>query len=245
MQPITNTYQIFWEETRKYIKGIMEAIDWGAISDAAAETLTELDTFLQKYEENYWCFDYEIMDLIGEDEINEESIIEYVESKLESYIAEITKDPLFELHVTLINETYEAYKLGLYKLCAMPLFAVFEHIIASWREGNIKEGVIEINKKPKLRRLFKIIDPDKFNEVEHEQFSKIFALSVLRMFKKTFVNVPENLCQNLNRNSLTHGFHDYNSITKVDILKLFQLLKASMVLKYYDINVNERYKITK
>lgn len=139
---------------------------------------------MKKYEENYWCLDYEIMDLIGKNGINEESIIEYVESKLESYIDEITKDPLFELHVTLINETYEAYKVGLYKVCAMPLFAVFDHIIASWRDGNIKEGVIEVNKKPKLHRLYKIIYPDKFNEVEHEQFSKIFALSVLRMLKK-------------------------------------------------------------
>lgn len=51
IQPITNTYQIFLEEMSQkldisnYIKGIVEAIDWGAIRDAAVETLTELDAF--------------------------------------------------------------------------------------------------------------------------------------------------------------------------------------------------------
>lgn len=60
----------------------------------------------------------------------------------------------------------------------------------------------------------------------------MFAQSVLRMYEKTFVSIPEQLNKELNRNSITHGFHDYDSITQEDVLKLFQLLKAALILKY-------------
>lgn len=55
------------------------------------------------------------------------------------------------------------------------------------------------------------------------------------MIGKTFVGVPKELCQELNRNSIAHGFHDYDSITKEDILKLFQLLKSTLVLRYFNV----------
>ncbi|WP_394584556.1 hypothetical protein [Cytobacillus firmus] len=142
----------------------------------------------------------------------------------------------FKLHTSLIDESYSAYKSGLYKLCAFSLFAAFEHVIASWYDGNLTKENISVDKKPKARKLYRRIESIAKNEKEQDEFIKVFALSVLRMYQKTFSFIPEQLNKELNRNSIAHGFHDYNSITKTDILKLFQLLKASTILELISVD---------
>ena len=239
-QPVIDIHDSFIEnmgvfpEMNEHITGLMNIIDWESISDAAAERIKEIDMLLKEHEENFWCLDFEILDAVEKEEMNQEHISEYVSKNLDLYVEEIVKDPMYELHATLIRETYEAFKGGYYKLCAMPLFAAFEHVLATWGDGNINADMVSVRQKPIIFRVTKAISPEKYSEIEEEQFTKVFSLSVIRMLHKTFVGVPKELCQELNRNSIAHGFHDYDAITKTDILKLFQLLKSTLVIKYFD-----------
>lgn len=208
----------------------LKGIDWGGLSKAAAERLKEIDAFLKEQEDNLWCMDVDLLDALENEEVS--NYVDYIDSKLDEYVLEITSDPIYELHVSLIKETYEAYRAGYYKLCTFPLFSTFEHLIASWYEGNITEDEIAVKIKPKQKRLYYKIQKLTNEENGQEGFIKVFAQSVLRMYEKTFVSIPEQLNKELNRNSITHGFHDYDSITQEDVLKLFQLLKAALILKY-------------
>ncbi|PGN13219.1 hypothetical protein CN954_12250 [Bacillus cereus] len=247
-QPLIDMQDVFLEnmyvfsEINQHITGLMNSIDWEAISEKASERIKEIDSLLQEHEKNFWCLDFEILDAIEDSEMTQEIISEYIDENLDLYIEEIIKDPMYELHVTLIQETYEAYKRGFYKLCAMSLFAAFEHVIASWRAGNIKADVVSIRQKPNVRRLYYKIEPEVYSEIEQEQFTKVFAISVFRMFKKTFEKIPDEICQELNRNSIAHGFYDYDSLTKTDILRLFQLLKSTLVIRYFDMSLLENPK---
>lgn len=227
-----------FEEFNAHLKGIVGSIDWESLDARIATKIKGIDNLLQELEKDFWCLDMEIFDALEGEGITDENILEYINQNLESYVEVITRDPIYELHETLIKETYEAYKGGLYKLCVMPLFAAFEHVLATWSDGKINTNLVSVRQKPVTYKV-KNIKPEKYIDIEQEQYIEVFSLSVLRMIGKTFVGVPKELCQELNRNSIAHGFHDYDSITKEDILKLFQLLKSTLVLRYYNVKADE------
>lgn len=223
-----------WHKQIQSIIEMCDNIDWDLIGEETAERIKEIDGILKKHEENYWCLDFEILDAFEGSEITHELVSEYVSRNLDAYIEQIINAPMYELHATLIKETYEAFKGGYYKLCAMPLFAAFEHVLATWGDGNVNADLVSVRKKPKIYSVKAAIQPEQYSEIEEEQFTKVFVLSIIRMLQRTFVRVPVKLCQELNRNSIAHGFHDYDSITKIDILKLFQLLKSTLIIRHFD-----------
>ncbi|KIQ87537.1 hypothetical protein RW25_05055 [Bacillus sp. L_1B0_8] len=216
------------------VLGSYKSIDWDSLKKSVVEELRRTDKKLTTYEEEYWCLDMILMKAIMDGNITKENVSNYVEDNLEEYVEEIIQNPMYEIHATLIKEAYEAYKHGLYKLCIMPLFAAFEHVIAFWFKGKITKEAIAIRSNPNVWGLYKKIEPEKYyaSDIEVEQIKKVFAISVLRTFKNTFTKGSEGLGRNLNRNSIAHGFHDYDSLTNQDALKLFQLLKSSLILQY-------------
>ncbi|CAG9613756.1 hypothetical protein BACCIP111899_02975 [Bacillus rhizoplanae] len=109
---------------------------------------------------------------IVDGEITKGDLSEYVDENLESYVIEIIQDPIYELHATLIQETYEAYKVGFYKLCVIPLFAAIEHVVALWYLGYIKEDMVFVNHKPDVWGIKNKIDPEKYNHIEKENSNK-------------------------------------------------------------------------
>ncbi|MGX5567649.1 hypothetical protein ACWKT7_17985 [Bacillus toyonensis] len=207
-------------------------IDWEAVNYDLEENAKETDAILQRFEKDFWCLDMEMYCDLEDGHISVDQISGYVEDRIELYIEEIGKDPIYELHSTLIKETYEAYKAGLYKMCAFPLLATFEYIISSWYSGNIKADRVSMTKTKKVERLYDQIKPEKFRDVDEDLMFKTFALSVLRMFKKLFKTRKKGF----NRHLIMHGFHDYDSLTKTDILKLFQLLKSAIILRFFDLD---------
>ncbi|PGM89356.1 hypothetical protein [Bacillus cereus] len=207
-------------------------IDWEAVNYDLEENAKETDAILQRFEQDFWCLDMEMYCDLEDGHISVDQISGYVEDRIELYIEEIGKDPIYELHSTLIKETYEAYKAGLYKMCAFPLLATFEYIISSWYSGNIKADRVSMTKTKKVERLYDQIKPEKFRDVDEDLMFKTFALSVLRMFKKLFKTRKKGF----NRHLIMHGFHDYDSLTKIDILKLFQLLKSAIILRFFDLD---------
>ncbi|MGG0283160.1 hypothetical protein ABEY37_26175 [Bacillus pacificus] len=226
------------EQYKPILQQIRSALDvynsagWDLIEKSVVEKLKHTDSILVTYEKEYWCLDMDIMTFIMNGSVTEENLSKYVEDNLQAYVDEITQNPMYEVHSTLITEAYEAYKIGLYKLCIMPLFAAFEHIMAFWYKGNITEETISIKSNPNVWRLHQKIKPEKYLEFEVEKIKKVFVASVLRTFKITFAKGSEELGKGLNRNSIAHGFHDYDSITNLDVLKLFQLLKSALILQF-------------
>ncbi|PDZ49172.1 hypothetical protein CON07_23355 [Bacillus sp. AFS094611] len=218
----------------KSVLDIYSNVDWDSMSRAAEEELREIDRKLIENEEEYWCLDIEVMTAMLNGEVTQDTLSEYIENNLEEYIEKITINPIYEIHSSLIQEAYEAFKVGLYKVCIMPLFAAFEHVIAFWFKGHITKEKVSVKSNPDVRRLYNKIDPDKYYAIDVEQYKKIFASSVLRTYRNTFVTGPKELGKTLNRNSIAHGFHDYNSLSKLDALKLFQLLKSTLVLRFVD-----------
>ncbi|MGG3727448.1 hypothetical protein ABET23_11130 [Bacillus wiedmannii] len=229
MQPALQMYERIQSAINKF-----NTIDWNSIRDLVADQIKETGELLLKQEADFWCLDIDILNDINDKDLTADTLSEYVEKNLEVYIEEIIRNPMYELHMTLIKETYEAYKGGFYKLCVMPLFAAFEHVLSSWYAGTIKKDMVSVKHKPKVYRLYNNIKPEEYTEIEQRHLINVFVLSILRTYKNTFVKIPDELCQELNRNSIAHGFHDYNSITKVDVLKLFQLLKSALILKSVD-----------
>ncbi|HDR7386938.1 TPA: hypothetical protein QCX13_000125 [Bacillus toyonensis] len=223
-----------WYEQFQSIVEMCNDIDWNLVGEETAERIIDIDGILRECEEDQWCLDFEIIDAIEGREITQELISEYVSNNLDSYIEQITNDPIYELHATLIKETYEAFKGGYYKLCAMPLFAAFEHVLATWADGNIKTDFVSVWEKPITYSVKAAIKSEQYSKIEEEQFTKVFVLSIIRMLEKTFVQVPKKLCKVLNRNSIAHGFHDYDSINEINILKLFQLLKSTLIIRHFD-----------
>lgn len=204
------------------------------LSNTVVKQLQEADSFLRKQEETYWCIDVDLYDAIQEGRVDDYA--EYVDSKLDQYIQEITSDPIYALHASLIRETYQAYQTGYYKLCTFPLFSSFEHVIALWSEGKISKERIKVVEKPQKRRLYKRIQELIHENNVQEEVIKVFVLSVLRTYLKMFVPIPDQLNQELNRNSIVHGYHDYDSITQKDVLKLFQLIRSTQMIKYISLD---------
>ncbi|MBE5106468.1 hypothetical protein IGI01_14570 [Bacillus thuringiensis] len=216
------------------IGNLLSEIDWEAINRELEDDARNVEQFLKKYEQDFWCVDMEIFALIEDKELRFEEIPKYIEGNLEIYISEINKEPIYKFHATLINEAYEAYKAGLYKLCTFPLFATFEYVMTSWYNGTINEDKRSIKQTKYVKGLRSNVHPRKYKNVEEDPMFKVFSFSVIRVYRKLFDTKYTN--SKLNRNTIAHGLHNYDSISKNDVLKLFQILKAATVLKVFDKN---------
>ncbi|MGV2619739.1 UNVERIFIED_CONTAM: hypothetical protein N8J90_01070 [Halobacillus marinus] len=240
LQPALQAFDRFEEITKPItdmMKGFekisvpLQNINWDLIDKAIAEKIKETVKELKCFEEEFWCLDADILDAFDEEKITNESLVQYVQENLDEYVEELMQEPMFSIHKSLLWETFEAYKSGFYKLCTYSLFSIFEHLISSWYVGNIKKEEILVHAKPNVRRRLEKIEPFTKNAEEQREFLKVFAQAVFRIHQKTFTKIPGEINRELNRNSIAHGFHDYDSIGQTDILKLFQLLKSSLVLR--------------
>lgn len=216
------------------INNVLSDIDWETINQELEEDARNLEKVLKKYEQHFWCLDMELVALIEDKELYFEKVPKYIEENLEVYISEINKESMYKFHNTLINEAYEAYEAGLYKLCTFPLFATLEYVMTSWYRGTINEDQQSINQTKYVRGLWSSVHPKKYKNVEEDPTFKVFSLSFIRVYRKMFNTQYTNF--KLNRNTIAHGFHDYDSISKNDVLRLFQMLKAATVLKAFDKN---------
>ncbi|EOO67657.1 hypothetical protein IIC_05296 [Bacillus cereus VD021] len=227
---INQSFLVFSE----VIGNLLSDIDWETINQELEDDARNVEKFLKEYEQDFWCVDMELFALIEDKELKFEEAPKYIEENLDMYIAEINKEPMYKFHATLISEAYEAYKAGLYKLCTFPLFATFEYVITSWYSGNINEDKQSIEQTKYVKGLRSNVHPKKYKNVEEDPTFKVFSLSVIRVYRKMFDT--QYTSSKLNRNTIAHGLHDYDSLSKNDVLKLFQILKAATVLKVFDKN---------
>lgn len=219
------------EQLRSIVKSLQNVviphidIDFGKISEIAREKLEEIKELQLSFEKDLWCLDIDVLDYISTGDITEEELTDYVQKNINEYVEELVEEPMFRIHKSLLIETLEAYKSGYYKLCTYSLFSIIENIVTSWYIGE------EITTNPNVRGLYHKINSLTEKLEEKIEFMKIFILSVFNIFIKLFETNNEYLNNELNRHTIAHGSHDYDSIKQIDVLKLFQLLKASLVLR--------------
>ncbi|MFV1006956.1 hypothetical protein [Bacillus cereus] len=213
---------------------LINDIDWETVNQELEDDARNVEKFLKKNERDFWCIDMELFALIEDKELKLEEVPKYIEENLDVYISEINKEPIYKFHASLINEAYEAYKAGLYKLCTFPLFATFEYIITSWYRGNITEDKQSVEQTKYVKGLRSNVHPKKLKKLEEDPMLKVFSLSVIRVYREMFDT--RYTSSKLNRNTIAHGLHDYDSLNKNDVLKLFQILKAATVLKFFNKN---------
>ncbi|MFL1663599.1 hypothetical protein [Bacillus cereus] len=223
-----------FSEMNQHIAGLMNSIDWETVNQELEDDARNIEGILKEYEQDFWCIDMELFALIEDKELKFKEAPKYIEENLGKYISEINNESLYKFHTTLINEAYEAYKAGLYKLCTFPLFATFEYVMTSWYKGTINEDKQSIKQTKYVKGLRSNVHPRNYKNVEEDPMFKVFSLSVIRVYRKLFDTKYTN--SKLNRNTIAHGFHNYDSISKNDVLKLFQILKAAPVLKVFDKN---------
>lgn len=226
-EPIQNLVSSLKEFTKPYI-----STDWKKLSALARKRLEKIRDLHLEFEEELWCIDLDALEYVSEDDITPEALKDYVHENLDEYVLEMKEEPMFSIHKNLLSETLEAYKNGYYKLCAFPLISTLEHIIASWHDGNIKNDAVHIN--PDGSGLYNKIRSLTKTSEERLLLVQMFAHSLFRVFIKLYKTNNQNLNDELNRHTIVHGSHDYDSINQIDILKLFQLLKACFILRHLE-----------
>lgn len=214
---------------------VFDNIDWESINQELEDNSKLIEKHLKEYEREFWCIDMELFAHVEDKELILKVAPKYIEENLKDYISEFIREPMYKFHATLINEAYEAYRAGLYKLCVFPLLATVEYVIISWYNGTINADKKSIKQTKYISSLRSNVDPNKFKNVEEDPMFKVFAFSVIRVYRELF-KIQHTSRSKLNRNTIAHGLHNYDSLSKNDALKLFQLLKAATVLKFFDKN---------
>lgn len=167
-------------------------------------------------------------------DLNREKIMRVFEDELDSKVNVLLEEPVLVIHKELIRQSYNSYLNKDFIVATMAIYPVIEHFVTTW--STHEDGEIDPMQLPerytgtRVKKLLKKyeIDNDAFAELE-----KMFLLNVLEGYIKIFTPHIEEFKSGLQRNSTLHGYHDFNSISKTDYIKLIQLLKATLHLKNY------------
>lgn len=216
------------------IKIMINSFDWDEIREDLKIRILEYEEKLEHYDKDLWAVD---LDLLDEQVFDDEVAVPLnmmetvVESKLELYMGLFKKESTYNPYSSILEQAYSAYKSGQYALAAFPLFAVIEGIISK----TFEEYEIDLNLKPKLKhrknQLF-VKFSDYVESAEEElAINMLFFRRVFFVYQEVFKPSWDSHPEHINRNWIMHGSYNYEAITKKDILRLFQLIKALEVVK--------------
>ncbi|EJQ98982.1 hypothetical protein COL28_23190 [Bacillus thuringiensis] len=230
----TMSEQIAFQQTIDSLtRSIFNDFDWSSIRDGLRSQLKEYEIKLKKFDKELWTIDAELLDTFEDEsrEFNSSAIEKYVEDSLDSYIKFFMTDDLYSDYKLIIEQAYKAYKNGDYALTVFPLFAVIDNLISN----TFSDYQIDIQLKPSLKnhknKIFhKVKDYVETNE-DKLAFSLMFFRRVFNVYKKIFEPSKKKHPNQINRNWIMHGSFTYDEITKLDTLKLFQLIKAIEIVK--------------
>ena len=130
----------------------------------------------------------------------------------------------------LLEQSYSAFKSG--QIHVVPLFAVIEGIVSS----AFKVYEVDVNVKPMLKNkkdklYFKLSDYVESKEDELA-VNMIFFRRVFNVYSELFQPSWDRHPNQINRNWMMHGSYEYARVTKTDVIKLFQLIKALEVVDH-------------
>jgi hypothetical protein len=162
-------------------------------------------------------------------------VSEYIESHLTDYLELFDREPLFERHRLILHDAYAAFSQGNYRLSIFPLMATADSIVEStFQRYKIPDLPKHVQRK-KHPTYYKVIKYAKNQEDELALWS-LFAWRVFNVYAILFEKFDPTSAH-INRHGVMHGLCDYNNVTKTDVLRMFQFLKASILMN--DIEFDE------
>ncbi|KAF0817746.1 MULTISPECIES: hypothetical protein [Cytobacillus] len=214
----------------------ISSIDWSGLREGLKVRLATFETQMEKFDQELWAIDSNIFDSFEiDDDIDLPScmdIEQHVEKMLDKYMDNFRKEEMYTNYVTILEQSYEAYQLKQYALASFPLFAVIEGIMSTTFHGY----EIDVEIKPKLRNkknqlYVKLSDYVESTEDELA-INLLFFRRVFYVYEELFKPSWDKHPEQINRNWMMHGSYNYDRISKKDVLRLFQLIKAAEVVKY-------------
>ncbi|MGG1340156.1 hypothetical protein ABE244_06160 [Bacillus toyonensis] len=225
----------FQQSIGSMFQSIFNDFDLSSIREGLRIQLEKYESKVKKFDKELWTIDAELLDTFVDEsrEFNSSAIEKYVEDSLDSYINFFMTDDLYSDYKLIIEQAYKAYRNGDYALTVFPLFAVIDNLITN----TFAAYQIDTQLKPKYKKnnnknkiYYKVKDYVETNEDELA-FYLMFFRRVYKVYTKIFEPAWNNHPNQINRNWIMHGSFTYNTITKLDTLKLFQLIKAIEVVK--------------
>lgn len=211
---------------------MLQQMDFSNIVEQMKQGFIDLDKSLEIYDEHLWAVDDELFEAIEEEQYTLETIGVYIEENIDKYHQLFVSDSYYEQYHLLLEQSIYAFKNEQYAIAAMPLFAIIDGSLTN----AFKDYEVDIELKPHLRKkkskLFtKVKDYVESTEDELAYYF-IFFKRVFNVYSILFKPYWNQYPDNINRNYVMHGAYNYEDITKEDVLKLIQLVKATSILQY-------------
>jgi len=219
------------------IAPLMNSINWKQLSESLKRKLEKCESLMISLEQEGWAVDVDLLDDLIDGNCIFNEIEDYLRRNLSDYIEFFEQNEIYSKHLKLILRTKELYDLQFYEHCTFALFAIFEEILnVSFSEYKLNN---HDNKKRKSR------DPNIYQKAkdyietkeDETALCQIFFRRVYGIYQVFFKPSWKEHPDQLNRNWIMHGSYDYERINEVDVLKLFQLLKAVNVVSDIDLGV--------
>jgi len=215
---------------------MLRNIDFNEIFENMKGNLKELDESLKVYDKLLWAIDDDLFDAITVGECNADTISEYIEFNLNAYEEFFINEEYYCKYHTLLRQAIFAIRNEQYAIAVMPLFAIIDGLLtATFDDYAISEERLtpKLKKNNNQNKVFFKAKDYATNDEDQLIYYLIYFRRVFNVYSIFFKPYGKNKYPNeINRNFVMHGSYKYNEITKDDVLKLLQLVKASHILQY-------------
>ncbi|MBT2639374.1 hypothetical protein [Bacillus sp. ISL-39] len=205
------------------------------IREGLRARLEEYEEIMGRYDKELWAVDQFIFDNLNMDEnpnITFKMIESIVEENLPRYMDLFKKDNVYCKYASIIDQAYCAYRSEQYALASFPLFAVIEGLIST----TFHDYKIDLTLKPQLRyqknKLYAKLSDYVESKEDELAINLLFFRRVFYVYQEVFKPSWDAHPEHINRNWVMHGSFNYESISKKDVLRLFQMVKALEIIKY-------------
>ena len=228
--------KIVFPELQEFFQSF-EQINLSGLSETFNQRLKLWERFLGKFDEDLWATDEDILDYLWDNEgdidlIKTFSMEKYVESNLGDYLNFFDNNVTFARYSGIIHDAYSAFKQEKYALAIFPLMAATDSIIQlTFDDYTIKDPESKSTKikNGKNKTYYKALD-----YVQTTEYKLAISLILFRRIFNVYEKINDPSWNQepviINRNWVMHGSYNYDKITKTDVLKMFQLLKALAVV---------------
>lgn len=238
IQPMLESLEKIGNIAKKLNESI-EKIDFDKLHEQVKQLLEDIKRNVDDLSEHDIYIDIDELENIDIANINEglsrEKIMRVLEDELEMKIGVLLEEPVLVLHKELIRQSYNSYLNKDFIVATLAIYPVIEHFVTTWStHENGEIDPLQVPKRKTNTRVKNLLKKHEIGSETFEELEKLFLLNALKGYIKIFALDIKEFRGGLQRNAALHGYHDFNSISNKDYIKLIQLLKATLHLKNYD-----------
>lgn len=237
MRPILNTLETVGN-IAKQMQEKLNQFDFSKFHQRIKELLEDIERNIEELSEEDIYIDTDVLEssefLSISESLAKENVLKVLEDQLEKTINRLMDEPVLILHKEVLRQSHNSYASNNFIVATMSIYPIIEHFITTW--SSHKDGEInpmELPKKYTVTRVKNLMQRYEIDREAFEELEKIFVMYALKGYINIFVPSIQEFKGGLQRNSTLHGYHDYNTISKYDYIKIVQLLKAALQLKNY------------